>query len=337
MGNSAAATDRASVRIRQDRPPCDATRPVASLVVPIYRNEENIPDLLRALAAMSHSVERFEAVLVVDGSPDRSAEMLRTLLPVAGFESQLVVLSRNFGSFAAIREGLRIARGSVFAVMAADLQEPPELALDFFRRLLADECDVAVGVRRSRSDPAWVRATSAIYWSLYRRFVIREVPIGGVDMFACNEHFRAELLHLNENAGFLIGQIFWLGFRRAEVLYDRRRRQKGVTGWPFRRRLRYLVDSIFAHSDLPIHLLVMMGGIGATLTLSAATTVLVAWLAGAIHVQGYVPLMLSVLFVGFVIVLCLGIVGIYVWRIAENVRGRPLAIVASREEFRTGP
>ena len=112
---------------------------VASLIVPVYKNEENIPDLVAALSELARAMPGFEAVLVVDGSPDRSAELLTQMLPDAGFAAQLILLSRNFGSFAAIREGLRHARGRVFAVMAADLQEPPDLALAFFHRLLADE------------------------------------------------------------------------------------------------------------------------------------------------------------------------------------------------------
>lgn len=306
---------------------------LASLIVPVYRNEENLPELLQALAAMAQSVEGFEAVLVVDGSPDRSEALLRAALPVSGLRSQLVVLSRNFGSFAAIREGLRLAGGEVFAVMAADLQEPPSLAVEFFRRLRADECDIAVGVRRSRGDPALARIGSSVYWRLYRRFVNRDVPAGGVDMFGCNRRFREELLRLNERAAFLIGQIFWLGFRRVEVPYDRRPRRHGESGWPFRRRLRYLVDSVFAHSDLPIHILVALGATGSALSLAAGLVVAVAWLAGAITVQGYVPLMLSIWFVGFVIIFSLGIMGIYVWRIAENVRQRPLAVVARCDKF----
>lgn len=310
-----------------------ASRIRSSLVVPIYRNEENIADLLQALAGMASRVQGFEAVLVVDGSPDRSEALLRDALPGIPFQAQLIVLSRNFGSFAAIREGLRAARGEVFAVMAADLQEPPELAESFFRSLLANECDVAVGVRRSRGDPAWVRATSAIYWRLYRRFVIHDVPLGGVDMFGCNRRFRDQLLQLNERAAFLIGQIFWLGFRRIEVPYDRRPRARGESGWPFRRRLRYLVDSVFAHSDLPIQLLVGLGGAGTVFSLLAAIAVLLAWLVGDIAVQGYVPIMLAILFVGFIIIFSLGIIGIYIWRIAENVRQRPLAVVARQDPF----
>ena len=109
-----------------------------TLVIPVYRNEGSIPDLVRAVAGIASQVpDGFECVFVVDGSPDRSYERLRDLLPEAPFSSQLVLLSRNFGSFAAIRVGLETGGGDRFAVMAADLQEPPELVVE------SDVIDVA--------------------------------------------------------------------------------------------------------------------------------------------------------------------------------------------------
>jgi glycosyltransferase involved in cell wall biosynthesis len=302
-----------------------------SLVIPVYRNEENIPDLLRALAALAAKVPGFEAVLVVDASPDNAEALLRAALPNLGYPAQLLSLSRNFGAFAAIREGLAHARGRFFAVMAADLQEPPELVEHFFGLLRADEADLCLGVRRSRADPGLSRFLSRTYWRLYKRFVIRDVPAGGVDVFGCNQAVRAALLSLDERSGSLIGQLFWVGFRRKEVPYDRRARTKGVSAWHFSKRVRYFVDSVFAFSDLPIHLLVAMGGAGAALSAVVAVVVLTAWLLREIPVEGYVPIMLAVLFFGFATLLALGIIGIYVWRISENVRGRPNAIVASRE------
>ncbi len=302
-----------------------------SLVVPVYRNEENIPDLLRALSALAAEVPGFEVVLVVDASPDNAEALLRAALPNLGYPAQLLSLSRNFGAFAAIREGLAQARGRFFAVMAADLQEPPELVEHFFGVLRADGADLCLGVRRSRADPGMSRFLSQAYWRLYRRFVIREVPAGGVDVFGCNEAVRTALLSLNERSGSLIGQLFWVGFRRREVPYDRRARAKGTSAWHFSKRVRYFVDSVFAFSDLPIHLLVAMGGAGAALSAVVAAVVLAAWLLREIPVEGYVPIMLAVLFFGFATLLALGIIGIYVWRISENVRGRPNAIVARRE------
>jgi len=113
-----------------------------SLIIPVYRNEESLPSLIAAIADINQALDgKLEAVFVVDGSPDRSYALLRNALPNASFASQLLVLSRNFGAFAAIRCGLQAAGGRYFAVMAADLQEPPELAVEFFQRLERDEAD----------------------------------------------------------------------------------------------------------------------------------------------------------------------------------------------------
>jgi len=128
------------------------------------------------------------------------------------FAWQLVELSRNFGSFAAIRQGLVLARGKCLAVMAADLREPPELIAEFFRELEADKCDVVVGVQTSRADPPLNRLFSRIYWALYRHLIMRDIPAVGVDVFACNRVFRDALLTLEKRNSFLIGQLFWLGF-----------------------------------------------------------------------------------------------------------------------------
>ncbi|WP_458095046.1 glycosyltransferase [Roseomonas sp. WA12] len=303
-----------------------------SLIVPIYRNEENLPDLIEALTGLAARVPGFEAVLVVDASPDHCEALLRAALPNLGFPAQLLALSRNFGAFAAIREGLMAARGRYFAVMAADLQEPPELAERFFSILRDDEADLCLGVRASRQDPGMARFLSQTYWRLYKRYVIREVPAGGVDIFGCNEAVRTALLALDERSGSLIGQLFWVGFRRLEVPYDRRARTKGTSAWVFAKRLRYFVDSVFAFSDLPITLLVGIGAVGGALSVIVGMVVLLAWLFRDIPVEGYVPIMIAVLFFGFMTLLSLGIIGIYVWRISENVRGRPNAIVARREE-----
>src|SRR6516164_3233520 len=217
-----------------------------SLVIPVYRNEENIPTLLEALDGLARDVNAFEVVFVIDGSPDQSAGVIARGLTRAPYAWQLIELSRNFGSFAAIRQGLALARGRFMAVMAADLQEPPELVVEFFRRLNEGEYDLVVGVRRSRVDPPLTRLTSRIYWTLYRTLVMPEMPAGGVDVFACTRPFRDALLSLEERNSFLIGQLFWLGFRRLEIPYERRARLVGKSAWKFQRRLRYMLDSIFA-------------------------------------------------------------------------------------------
>ncbi len=306
-----------------------STVPRYSLVIPVYRNEENIPDLLSALLQLQRRLGDLEVVFVIDGSPDRSAAVLGIHLEQAPFAWQLIELSRNFGSFAAIRQGLIAAKAPFVAVMAADLQEPPELIEEFFHVLDGGGYDIAVGVRAARQDPLLTRLTSAVYWSLYRHAVMRTIPVGGVDIFACNSRFRDALLSLEERNSFLIGQLFWLGFRRIEIPYKRRPRLVGKSAWKFRSRLRYMLDSIFAFSDLPITLLLWIGAIGAGFSVLFSIFLIAAWTAGLVRVQGYLPTMLAIMFFGSLMVLGQGILGCYLWRVAENTKKRPISVVFS--------
>jgi glycosyltransferase involved in cell wall biosynthesis len=305
-----------------------------SLIVPIYRNEACIPDLLRAMEDLNRQMSgEFEAILVVDGSPDRSLELLTKSLPEAAFESQLLALSTNFGSFAAIRAGLASATGDLFAVMAADLQEPPELILQFRDLLRQGQHDVVVGTRQGRDDPSGKRLASAIFWKLYRRFVQRQMPPGGIDVFACNRPFRDQLLELHESNTTLVGLILWMGFRRAEIPYARRARRHGKSAWSFWRRFRYLLDSTFAFSDLPIRVLSFAGAMGMSLSVILMLVVLISKLTHKIEVPGYTATVLTVMFFGGLNALGLGLIGEYVWRTFQNTKGRPSYIVAQRKEF----
>lgn len=307
------------------------TAPTYSIVVPVYGNESSLPELLDRVDGLNQSLDSsLEVVFVVDGSPDGSFTLLEDELPRRQFTSQLVHLSRNFGSFAAIKAGLGVARGHYVAVMAADLQEPPELVLEFFALLATGRVDVTVGRRENRRDPGMSRMSSSLFWRTYRRFVFPDMPEGGVDIFACNARVIAELLKLDESNTSFVGLLYWVGFRRVEVPYERRARVHGKSGWSFRKKVKYMLDSIFSFTDLPLSLLIVVGVIGGTTTVVAAIVVLVSFLAGAINEPGYTPLMLVVLFSTFSLLVALGIVGSYVWRAFENTKGRPGAIIMSR-------
>lgn len=305
-----------------------------ALVVPIYNNSGNIPSLIDAISALHRELgSALNAVFVVDGSPDDSYLQLAMRLPKQAFASKLVLLSRNYGSFAAIRAGLEAAEGDAFAVMAADLQEPPELILRFAELLAADSCDVAVGVRVKRADPWATRVASQLFWALYRRAVMPQIPAGGVDIFACNRQVRDQLLLLQENNSSLVGLLFWMGFRRSEVPYERRKREIGVSAWTVHKRVRYLMDSVFGFTDLPVRLLIRVGLLGLIVSMIAAPTVLIAKLIGAVPVPGYAATVLTVIFFGALNCLGLGIVGSYVWRTFENTKARPNFIVASCRNY----
>jgi glycosyltransferase involved in cell wall biosynthesis len=307
---------------------------VYSLVIPVYKNEGSIHELLLVLNEMNQKLRgRLEVVFVVDGSPDQSGELLEARLPGCGFSSKLIRLSRNFGSFAAVRVGLEAARGPYFAAMAADLQEPPDLVLEFFRVLESEPVDITVGTRESRDDPLLSRWSSQLFWNVYRRFVQPEMPRGGVDIFGCNLAVRNQLLSLQESNSSLVGLLFWLGFQRKLIGYRRRARRHGRSGWTLRRKIDYLMDSMFAFSDLPIRVLILVGALGLGLSATLGTLVLFGRVSGSISVPGYSATVVTITFFAALNALGLGIIGSYVWRAFENTKQRPQAIVKSRSEF----
>jgi glycosyltransferase involved in cell wall biosynthesis len=305
-----------------------------SLVIPVYKNEENLPRLVAELQKLDEQIEEdLEVVFVVDGSPDRSLELLAGQLPAAGLRSQLVSLSRNFGSFSAIAAGLATAKGDYFAVMAADLQEPPSLVLDFLRTLRAGDADVVFGCRQERSDPFVSELMSTAFWWIYRKLVVRELPPGGVDVFGCTREVRDHVIRFREANSSLIVLLFWLGFRRKYIGYKRAPRLEGNSAWTFGRKLQYCIDSIFNFTDLPIRLLMYIGLLGTASAVLGGAMVIVAKLRGNIHVPGYTPIALAILFFGALTSLGLGIVGQYAWLALQNSRGRPNFIVAATKEF----
>src|SRR6188474_3354566 len=245
-----------------------------SLVIPVYRNEDNLPRLLRELAQFAASFsDELEVIFVVDGSPDASLQRLQENLPSWPIRSQLVELSRNFGSFAAIAAGLRHARGDYMAVVTADLQEPLDLAREFHRRMAAGEADVVFGYRTGRADAAASSFLSDTFWRLYRRFVVRDMPEGGIDVFGCTRTVRDHLAGLQEVNTNLIALLLWLGFRRAFVGYERQPRLEGRSAWTLGRKLRYALDSVFAFTDLPIRALLFLGAAGTAIAILAGVTV----------------------------------------------------------------
>jgi glycosyltransferase involved in cell wall biosynthesis len=308
---------------------------VYSVVIPVfYRNAESLPAVIESLEWLQRQLDgAVEAVFVVDGSPDDSADVLLRTLPLAGFRSQLLLHARNFGAFSAIRTGLVAANGQFSAVMAADLQEPIQLVLDFFMALDTRQWDIVVGTRVSRNDPALTRATSALYWSVYRRFVQPQMPAGGVDVFACTRDVAQKFGELEESHSSLIGLLFWLGYRRTEIPYSRLEREHGKSSWSLKKRFNYLSDSIFSFTSLPISVILAVGLVGAVAALVYALVTLIAWLAGAIAVPGFTALMIVILFATGSILLALGIVGTYVWRAYENTKGRPQSVVMRHENF----
>lgn len=309
-------------------------KPRYSIVIPVYKNEGSIEPLLLALEQLAATLDgALQVVFVVDGSPDQSFARLDGGLANVSFQARLVMLSRNFGAFAAIRCGLAEASGDFIGVMAADLQEPPALMLEFFAVLTSKPLDVVFGQRLGRADPGFGKLASNLFWATYRRFVQPDVPPGGVDVFALTAAFRDRLVSMGEANSSLLGLLFWLGGRREFVGYTRLEREHGKSAWTIKKKVTYLLDSIFAFSDLPVRLLMTIGLIGLGVALLLGLIVFVTRLSGLYQVPGYAGSMLAILFFGALNTFGIGIVGNYAWRAYENTKQRPLNIVSMRVDF----
>ncbi len=304
-----------------------------SIVIPIYNNEEFIPDLMLCCQHLKNNLDgTTNFIFVVDGSPDRSLELLELQLPQQKFPSKLIVLSRNFGSFSAIRTGLQNANGSYTFFMAADLQEPPTFIIEAAKILKSDKFDIVIGKRKDRDDGLFTDLSSNIFWSLYRK-IIPDVPRGGVDIFACRAQVRDSLLELQESNTSLIGQIFWLGYRKTELEYSRISRQHGKSGWTLKKKIKYLLDSVFNFTDFPLKVLLSIGFIGCAISFVLGLTLTIFRINGTISVPGYVAIMVTIMFFGSLNLLGMGILGEYLHRTFDNTKKRSASVVRKIVDF----
>lgn len=299
-----------------------------SVIVPLYKSEPNLPRLFSELLRIAgQSPVPVELVFVNDGSPDMCGKIVEEKLPGLPVAAQLIQLTRNFGAFAAIAAGLKHATGEYFAVIAADLQEPPEILLQFLEQMQSGDADVVFGVRAKRADPLLSRLSSNLFWALYRHLVNPHIPPGGVDVFGCNRKVRDQVCAMKEVETSLVGLLFWIGYRRGFVPYDRRERLEGKSAWTLSKKLQYLVNSVFNFTDLPIRILLSVGVAGMSLAVAGAVTVLWARISGLIQVPGYSVIVVVTFFFGGLTAAGLGIVGQYIWLCLQNARSRPAFIV----------
>jgi len=202
--------------------------------------------------------------------------------------------------------------------------------LEFLKRMRTGEAEVVFGKRTGREDPALSRLASRAFWGLYRRLVNPDIPSGGVDVFGCTRKVRDQICSMKEVETSLPALLFWVGYRRVFVPYQRRQREHGESAWTFGKKMRYLVNSVFSFTDLPIRALLGVGVLGMALALLGAVTVLIGKASGSISVPGYSATVLTIFFFGGLTSAGLGIVGQYLWLCLQNTRGRPLFIVSSK-------
>lgn len=303
-------------------------RKTLSIVVPVYYNELNLPDTIPQLLSLEEKLPgyRLELVCVDDGSGDNSLALLLEFQDRFPQTIKVVKLTRNFGTMAALQAGLTVASGDCVGVIAADLQDPPELFVEMTRHWEGG-VKAVFAVRSDREESFLQKSFSNLYYALVNRFAVPGYPPGGFDFFLVDRQVVEEVNKIHEKNTNLMTLIFWLGYQAVFIPYVRRKRVKGKSRWTFAKKLKLFVDTFASFSYFPIRLFSFLGIIYAVLSFSYGLVIFFSWLTFGIEVQGWVPMMLVLTFTAGLQMTLLGILGEYLWRTLDEARGRPFYVI----------
>jgi glycosyltransferase involved in cell wall biosynthesis len=303
-------------------------RPTLSLILPVFNEEEIIPELDKQLQAFLKELgESAEVVFVNDGSRDRSLEMLREL---AAREPRykIVSFSRNFGHQIAITAGLDRVCGSAVVVMDADLQDPPEVVREMIAKW-REGYQVVYGVRRRREgETIFKRFTAAAFYRVLGALIGIQIPADAGDFRLMSADVVSALRSLRETHRFVRGMVSWVGFRQTAVYYDRPGRFAGETKFPLRKMVRFAIDGITSFSTVPLRVATWLGMLAGLIGVGASAWAVFEKFFGVGTVQGWTTIMIAVSLGSAAQLLMTGILGEYVGRIYEEVKRRPLYVVS---------
>lgn len=305
------------------------------IVIPVFNEEECLPVLVERLLALRQSMEAVAEVrflFVNDGSKDASSKILSDLAVAYPFMSVLQ-FSRNFGHQIAITAGVDHALGDYVAIIDADLQDPPELIKDMF--LKAEEGhDIVYAKRLSRKGESWFkRLTAKLFYRLISKMCDVTIPTDTGDFRLISQRVAVELRRIRERHRFVRGLVPWVGFSSAPVLYNRDERFAGETKYPLRKMIAFSKDAIFSFSRTPLKLASFIGWIIVAFGVLGAIAMLYIKLNTNLAVPGITAIIVTVIILGGIQIIMLGVIGEYVGRIFEESKDRPLYIIADRKNI----
>ena len=297
-----------------------------SIVIPVYFNEMNLNDLYNDLyEKVLSKLDAYELVFVDDGSQDASIDIIKDL-ESKDPNIKSLKLSRNFGSHAAILAGLNICTGDCAVMKTADLQEPSTMILDMYAKWQAGN-NVVLAIRADREESFLQKFFSNLYYRIIRRYVLKNMPLGGFDCFLIDRKVIEVLRLMDEKNTSLMGQILWAGFKTDSILYTRLRREKGKSRWTLQKKIKLVIDSILSFTYLPVRVMTVIGLIFFLGSVIWAAFIIYQRIFGGIALEGWTTLMAFNLFASGLNLLTLGILGEYLWRNFDATRTRPTYII----------
>ena len=303
-----------------------------SIIAPIYNEIDNLPELHRRVSeVMESSKEPWELILVDDGSTDGSTEKIRELAKTDK-KVRPVIFARNFGHQVAITAGWDFARGDAIVIIDADLQDPPEVILELAKKW-KEGYEVVYAVRSEREGETWFKKfTAAAFYRIIYSITDVKIPVDTGDFRLMDRKVVDVLKQMKERHRFPRGMSAWVGFIQVGVEYKRAARVAGVTKYPFSKMLKLALNAITGFSYFPLQVATYFGFASAGVAILAIPVVAALRLAGSHFFEGQTTTLISVLFLGGVQLISLGILGEYIGRLYDEAKGRPLYIVREAPE-----
>jgi len=304
------------------------TDPTFTIIAPIYNELENIPELYpRLREVMDRTGEPWELILVDDGSSDGSTEVIRKL---AENDQRVrpVIFARNFGHQIAVTAGVDYSRGGAVIIIDADLQDPPEVILDLIDKW-REGYEVVYAVREERQGESWFkRITASIFYRAIFRITDVDIPLDAGDFRLMDKKVITVMQGMREKHRFLRGMSAWVGFRQVGVPYKRQPRYAGETKYPLNQMIKLALNAVTSFSYFPLQLATYLGFIAAGVSVLGILVVAILRLTTGSALLGQATTLIIVLFLGGVQLISLGIIGEYIGRIYDEMKNRPLYIVA---------
>lgn len=306
-----------------------------SIVIACYNEEEVIRETFIRLATVMKSIEQeysYELIFINDGSEDKTIDILRELSSQHLYV-KVISFSRNFGHQIAVTAGIDVAGGDAVIIIDADLQDPPELILDFLKKW-EEGYQVVYAVRRKREGETWFKkVTAGLFYRTLSSITDVDIPLDTGDFRLISRDVVEVLKSIKERHRFIRGLVSWIGFKQIGIEYDRDERFAGETKYPLKKMIKFSLDAITSFSFVPLKIASFLGVFSSFLGLIGILFSLYLKFATDATIQGWTSLMLVVLFLGGMQLLILGVIGEYLGRIYDETRRRPLYIIAEKLGF----
>ncbi len=298
-----------------------------SLIIPMYNEEDNIETLFkRVIDTLEKLKLTYEIICVNDGSKDRTLEILINYHQT-NQAIKVVNLSRNFGKDIALTAGIDCAHGNAVIPIDADLQDPPELIGEMIQKW-QEGYDIVYATRESRQGETWFkRFTANIFYILLDKITKVHIPKNTGDFRLLDRQVVEAIKRLPERTRFMKGIFAWVGFKSTSIVFERQPRLQGNTKWNYWKLWNFALDGITSFSVLPLKVWTYMGLVISIISLVYASFLVIRTIFFGIDVPGYASLMVTILFLGGIQLITLGIIGEYLGRVYEEIKGRPLYLV----------